>query len=265
MYGIARANAMTKRIDLSATKLRAYKSCPRLYYLQYVEGLRPAERPEYFETGSNYHSCVERILKGEPYETDGIVGCMASSFEKHLPWREWGVRDVERKFETALTPFCHMTGVIDAVCEDGTPVEHKTTTSAIDGKYINSLAWDDQVSFYLLALTLITGKPVTRVIYTVCQKPTIKQKQNETPEEYLERVKGWYDETKIAAVSVVRSERELIETETEIRQMASEIRKRKHFYRNPSNCRIVGCSYSSICLNYDPEIITGFTRKDAAA
>ena len=253
---------MTRRINLSATMLRAYKSCPRLYELQYVEGLKPAKPAEYLKTGQDYHSCVEEILKGEKYEADGIAGSMAASFEKFLPWREWGVKEIEREFDCKLTPFCHMVGKIDAVCKDGTPIEHKTSSSAIDEKYINSLAWDDQVSFYLLALTLLTGKPVTRAIYTVCQKPTIRQKQNETPEGYLERVKEWYYETKIAAVSVVRSVDELKETEGEIRDMASEIRRRRHFYRNPSNCKIMGCQFAPICLNYDPEITSGFVKKE---
>ncbi|GHV55018.1 hypothetical protein FACS1894216_16260 [Synergistales bacterium] len=149
-----------------------------------------------------------------------------------------------------------------AICGDGTPVEHKTAGQAIDEKYINSLAWDDQVNFYLLALTLLTGKPVTRVIYTVCQKPTIKQTQKETREEYIERVRGWYTEDKIKAISVVRSVDELKETEAEVREMTSVIRRQKHFYRNPMNCKLTGCTYSSICLNYDPEITTGFVRKE---
>jgi hypothetical protein len=192
----------------------------------------------------------------------GVVASMASAFEKFLPWRDWNVKEIEREFDHKMTPYFHMVGKIDAICADGTPIEHKTTSAAIDEKFINSLAWDDQVNFYLLALTLITGKPVTRVIYTVCQKPTIKQTQKETYEEYLERVKGWYTEGRIAEISVVRSVNELKETEGEIREMASEIRRRKHFYRNPANCKIMGCSYASICLNYDPEIAVGFVKKE---
>jgi intein/homing endonuclease len=124
------------------------------------------------------------------------------------------------------------------------------------------LAWDDQVNFYLLARTLVTGKPVTKVIYTVCQKPTIRLKQNETEEQYLARVSEWYTEDKIKLLTVTRSVNELKETEGEIREMTSQIRRQKYFYRNPGNCKITGCSYSSICLNYDPEITTGFAKKE---
>jgi hypothetical protein len=242
--------------------LRTYKACPRLYELEYVEGLKPAKTPEYFETGSNYHACVEAILKDEPILAEGVVFRMAEAFKKFIPWREWNVVEIESEFNVTLTAFCHMVGRIDAIAGDGTPIEHKTTSVAIDEKYMEKLAWDDQVNFYLLARTLITGRPATRVIYTVCQKPTIRLKQNETEEGYLARVSEWYTEDKIKAIAVTRSVAELKETEGEIREMTSQIRRQKHFYRNPANCKITGCSYSSICLNYDPEIVTGFVKKE---
>ena len=253
---------MSKRINLTASMLRAYKSCPRLYELQYVEMLNPTVAPAYLTDGSNYHGCVESILKGEPYKAEGKVASMARAFERFIPWREWDVKEIESEFDITLTRFCHMVGKIDAVRADDSPVEHKTTSAAIDEKYINALAWDDQIPFYLLAQSLKTGKPVTSVTYTVCQKPTIKQTQKETSEEYLQRVEAWYDETRVKVVTAVRSIAELKETYTEILEIAGEIRRRKRFYRNPSNCRIMGCSFASICLNYDPQITTGFVKKE---
>lgn len=251
-----------RRINISTTMLQAYKGCPKLYEFRYIERLKPEKPAEYLETGSNYHACVESILQGKPYVAEGVVGSMARAFERHIPWREWNIAHVEHDFDVTLTPFCHMVGRLDAVCDDGTPVEHKTTRASIDEKYIQALAWDDQISFYLLALSKIQGQPVTRVIYTVCQKPTIRQKQNETEEEFLARVDEWYDDGRIAVVDAVRSPAELEEVEEEVRCIASELRRRKHFYRNPKHCSILGCEFSSICLNYDPEMIAGFVRKE---
>ena len=252
---------MSRKFNLTASMLRTYKSCPRLYELQYIKMLKPAVAAEYLTTGTNYHSAVENILKGEPFDNTGIVGAMAGAFNRFIPWRDWGVEHIEYQFDLSLTSFCHMQGKIDAICKDGTPIEHKTTSAAINEKYIHNLAWDDQVSFYLLALSLLNEKPVTRVIYTVCQKPTIRMKKNQTAEEYIEEVKGWYTPEKIQALEVVRSVAELKETEEEVRYIVSEIRKRKHFYRNPRHCSMISCPYSAICLNYDPEITTGFVKK----
>lgn len=253
---------MPTRINLTASMLRTYKACPRLYELEYVEGLKPAKKEEYFETGSNYHSAVEAVLKGEPVTADGVVLRMAEAFRKFLPWQDWKVAEAESEFQVKLTNFCYLRGRIDAVAGDGTLIEHKTTSAAIDEKYVEKLMWDDQVTFYLLAQTLLTGKAVTKIIYTVCQKPTIRLKQNETEEQYFTRVMEWYTEDKVKALTVVRSVAEIKAFEGELREMTSQIRRQKYFYRNPANCKIMGCSYSSICLNYDPEIITGFVKKE---
>ena len=251
----------SRKFNLTASMLRTYKSCPRLYELQYIEMLKPAVAADYLTTGTNYHAAVENILKGEPFDNTGIVGAMAGAFNRFIPWRDWGVEHIEYQFDLSLTSFCHMQGKIDAICKDGTPIEHKTTSASIDEKYIRNLAWDDQVSFYLLALSLLNEKPVTRVIYTVCQKPTIRLKKNQTEEEYIEEVRGWYTPEKVKVIDVVRSVAELKETEAEVRSIVSEIRRRKHFYRNPRHCSMISCPYSAICLNYDPEITTGFIKK----
>jgi hypothetical protein len=250
-----------RTIALTASMVRTYKSCPRKYELEYIEMLKPAITPEALATGSSYHACVEKILKGEPYQAEGVVEKMAAAFDRFIPWREWGIKEVEKEFDVHVGYGFHMRGKIDAILDDGTPVEHKTYKNTIDEKYIDNLAWDDQVSYYLLALSRLRGEPITRVTYTVCQKPTIRQTQKETYEDYLQRIEGWYDETKVRTFQVVRSPEELKEIEADTRELAKEIRRRKHFYRNPSNCSILGCEYRSICLNYDPQMLMGFVKK----
>lgn len=259
---------MARRIGLTASMIRAYKACPKLYEFQYVHRLKPERTPEALETGSNYHAQIERLLTGQGIDDTGLPGIMAEAFERYIPWREWNITEVEREFDVRLTPFLHLRGKIDAICADGVPVEHKTAGQSISGetaaglKYVDKLAWDDQVSYYLLALSLQRNEPVTTVRYTVCQKPSIRLKQGETEEAYLDRCREWYDETKVRDFEVHRSEAELQRTEEEVRELASEIRRRKTFFRNPSHCSLIGCPYASICLDYDPEIITGFVRKE---
>ena len=90
-------------------------------------------------------------------------------------------------------------------------------------KYIDHLAYDDQISLYML----VTGKE--RAIYTVIQKSTIRLKKDETEEEYLERVSQWYDEEperKILTLNVVRTKNELEEKRQEIIALAKEMKHR---------------------------------------
>ncbi len=75
-------------------------------------------------------------------------------------------------------------------------------------------------------------------------------------------MREWYDETKVRTFTVVRTAKELEDKEREVRDIAREIRNRRHWYRNPSHCSIVGCAFSSICLDYDPEMLMGFERKE---
>ena len=259
---------VARRINLTASMIRAYKSCPKLYEFQYIHMLKPEKTPTALETGSNYHAQLERLLTGQSIDDTGLPGIMARAFDRFIPWREWGIREVEREFSVKLTPFLYMKGKIDAICADGVPVEHKTVGQSISTdtstglKYMDKLAWDDQVSYYLLALSLERNEPVTTVRYTACQKPSIRLKQGEAEEAYLDRCREWYDETKVRDFEVHRSEAELQRTEEEVRELASEIRRRKTFFRNPSHCSLIGCPYATICLDYDPEIMTGFVRKE---
>ena len=252
---------MSRKMNLTASMVRAYKSCPKLYEFQYIHMLKPEKTPEALETGSSYHAEIEKVFRGEPTSCT-IPGIMARAFDRFIPWREWRIEKIEEEFLLPLSPFLNLVGKIDAICADGTPVEHKSASQSIGDetasglKYRDKLAWDDQVTIYLMALN------TTRVKYTVCQKPSIRMKQNETEDEYLARCEAWYDETKVRFFEVTRDPKELEDMEAEIRYLASEIRRRKHFYRNPSHCSLMSCSYASICLNYDPEIVSGFVRKE---
>lgn len=249
-------------IELTASMIRCYKSCPRRYELEYIEMLKPEEKIEALEIGSNYHTRIEALLKGKEWNRDGVIGKMVEAFDRFVPWRSWEIAGVEEEFRVRIGRGVYLIGKMDGIMADGTPIEHKTSGVAVDEKYIDRLAWDDQVSVYLLALSLMRGTPVTRVVYTVCQKPTIRLKQNETEEQYLERVGQWYDETKVRVLTVVRRPEELEEKRKEIVNLAREIRGRKHFWRNPSACSIVNCPYAPICLNYDPSLIVGFVKKE---
>ncbi len=69
---------MARKFNLTASMLRTYKSCPRLYELQYIEMLKPVVAADYLTTGTNYHAAVENILKGEPYEFPFLQGSFKS-------------------------------------------------------------------------------------------------------------------------------------------------------------------------------------------
>lgn len=242
-------------ISVTQSQIKTYKACKRKYMFAYVEQLKPVETPEAMVVGASYHAKIESLLKYGFFECTGDkTDAMAFAFEKYIMPTIGSVKLVESVFECELEDGIKLIGKFDAIAESGIPIEHKTCSGPINEDYLFGLNWDDQVSAYLIA----TGK--TKVKYTVCQKPTIRQKQNETVEDYINRCVAWYDENteqKIRVFEVVRSEAELADKKKEFAEIAKEMERCKCYYTNPSYCTAWGrrCEFASICLDYDPKFI----------
>ena len=243
--------------EITASMIASFKKCPRRYQLEYVHDLRPVGEPsDALLTGTNYHANVEHILNHEEYDHSGLSGKMAEAFEKYIDWQSWNAKP-EQEFKVRLARGIYLKGKLDAVTADGLPVEHKTTGQADLLKYVDHLAYDDQITIYMLA----TG--TTRAHYTVIQKPTIRLRQNETQDEYLERVSQWYTPEHIVCVDVVRTTEELEAKREEIIYIARQIQKTRKFWCNPNNCALASCPYDSICLSYEPNMqVVGFEKKE---
>ena len=247
-------------MKISSSKVKCYKSCKRLYFLRYVEGLEYLPAISTLEDGKTYHSKLEQLYN-EGYftvdEDNPKISAMACAYEKYI-YPQFKVNRAEEWFEMNLTPTHTLVGRFDGIAEDGCVVEHKTTSADVDDEYIYNLQWDEQILNYMLA----SGK--NKIYYTVCKKPTIRQKQNETAEEFLNRCIAWYDEDtdkKIRVISVERSEKEIAEQKEALKTIARDIvttekKGEKAFYRNQSHCTCYGrrCEFASICLDYDPKL-----------
>ena len=236
--------------------IASFKKCPRRYELEYIHELRPIVASEALETGTNYHANIEKILAHEEYDRYSLAGRMAEAFEKYIQWQEWQAKP-EQEFKVRVARGIYLKGKLDGLTYDGIPVEHKTTGSYDLLKYIDHLAYDDQIAIYMLATNS------RRAIYTVIQKPSIRQKMFETEEQYLDRVSEWYTPEHITCVDVVRTLGELEEKRQEIIYIVKQIKNTKLFWRNPSACALTSCPYASICLNYEPQMqLVGFEKKE---
>lgn len=242
--------------ELTASMIASYKKCPRRYELEYIHDLKPVVVSDALTIGTNYHASVEKILKGEEYDHTGLSGRMAEAFEKFIDWQNWQAVS-EEEFKVRLARGLYLKGKLDALTSDGIPIEHKTTGQYSLEKYIDHLAYDDQIAIYMLVMRS------KRAIYTIIQKPTIRQGKNETEEEYLSRVSQWYTPEHVMSVNVVRTAGELEAKREEIIYLARQIHRTKIFWRNPNTCALTPCPYASVCLNYEPEMqLVGFEKKE---
>lgn len=253
---------------ISASKVKCYKACKRAYYFRYVEELVPVETAQPLVDGSNYHAMIEQLYKNGWFEADvennPKIAAMAAAYEKYI-YPQFKVKAAEETFEYKLNDDVQLVGRFDGIADDGLIVEHKTTSADVDDEYIYNLQWDEQILTYMLA----SGK--NEMYYTVCKKPTIRQKQSETAEEYYERCCAWYAEDtdkKIRVISVERSEKEIEQQKTDLEFIANRMEhdlllyeglkdfKESVFYRNQSHCTCYGrrCEFASICLDYDPKL-----------
>lgn len=247
---------------LSISRIRLFKACRRAYELKYLYALEPVQKAEALETGTSYHACLEAIYKGEPLpDTTGIKeAAMAEAYRKHvlpiIPAR--AVKSVEVWRQKPP-----LRGRLDGILEDGRVLEHKTT-SLSTWEYETTLDRDEQI----LAYMWLTGTRET--IFTVCRKPTIRQKNGEEPEEFLERLVAWYDEdtpSKIRAFPVRRTDKDIKRFDAELHRMAVEMSGCRNYYRNTSYCHAWGreCEYAPICMADHPERLTfvGYERREA--
>lgn len=246
-------------MKLSSSLIKTYKRCRRLYELKYIEELYPVTKADALQDGTDYHSGIEKFYKEGIFEPDmenPKISAMVRAYIAYVGYAMPELKKVEyaeKWFNYKLTPKHSVVGICDAIASDGLPVEHKTTSGEINEDYVYNLNWDEQVPTYMLA------NNVTEMYYTVIRKPTIRQKQNETTEEYYERCFEWYTEDterKIKVFKVTRSPQEIAEHRENLKILAREIDGCKHFYRNPCMCNLYGrrCEYASVCLNYNPEL-----------
>lgn len=247
-------------ITISYSEVRLFKECRRKYWFRYIEGLQPLQVHEALATGSEFHDKIAQVLKTGAFTATGDkTDSMVTAWQRYImPVIEF--RDNPEKFiKVQIEAGVELIGYVDGEATDGLQVEHKTTGYAIDDKYIHRLAWDEQIPTYLIA----SGN--TEMWYTVIQKPSIRQKQNESLEEYLSRCVSWYDdntESKVKIFKVHRQKEDVEAHQKNLVTMAYEIAGCENYYANPSACSIMGCPYESICLNYDPKFTIGFEKKE---
>lgn len=247
----------------SISRIKAFKACRRMYEFRYIEGLEPVKKAEALETGLSYHSYLEGLYKTGELPDEYTKECaMAHAYKKFVFPNVQIAPDGAEKWLESVRGSHTLIGRVDGITPDGVIVEHKTTSGNLL-EYEYNLQLDEQ----LLAYMALTG--AREILYTVCQKPTIRQKKDETDAEFFERVFDWYDETKIGVIPLNRTdadvERFLNDFESICSEMEDAEKHKERLYRNTAHCNCWGrkCEYFPICGNYDPnKEYVEFTRRN---
>lgn len=243
---------------VSNSSIQCFKSCRRMYELKYIYGLEPVEQSPAVERGTSYHEAVEKVLTGQQPDCDNPK--IAAMVEVFSGWNRPEIEAVEKWIEYPTASGHTVVGRIDAKAKNGAVIEHKTTSGLITGAYFQKLEIDEQIPTYMIA------ENTNRVIYTVCATPTIRQKKNESNDEFKARCLDWFDSAeKFAVTEIFKTDEQLKQFAVEQDAIINEMENCKLFYRNPNHCTKWGrlCEYAPVCMQYDPakEYIQ-FTRRD---
>ena len=238
---------------VSISQVKCFKSCRRAYYFRYIEQLEPIKTSDALQMGTNYHEILEALnndgpeaLAGFPYTKELA---MAYAYLENI-YPHFEVKSAEDWIRYKLNDKHTLIGRVDGIATDGNLVEHKSTSGEITSQYEYNLLWDEQLLAYMLA----TG--ARKAYYTVCRKPTIRQKKTESDEEFFKRVCEWYHEdadSKIRLLEIERTDEEVEQFRQDLIAMCDEMENATNLYRNCGWCNVWGrrCEYSGICLNYD--------------
>lgn len=251
---------------ITTSQVNLFKDCRRSWEISYKEMVKPIRESDALVIGSSYHDKVEQILKtGGFTETNEVTDAMAKAFIKYiLPQYPEMPTEVEETFDKSIARGVHLLGKVDGRSKNYL-FEHKTTSMNLeDGSYEYNVHYNnDQVSNYLIA-----NKKNIPVIYDVIKKPTIRQKQKETLEEYIKRCEDWYDEDtekKILVFEVYRTDEELAAQREFLINIAKEM-KHGFIYPNHRSCSIgSSCPFKGVCgNNTDWDAMADYTRKKQA-
>ena len=236
---------------ISISEMKLFKACRQAWFLKYHEHLEPIEKSEALETGTNYHSKLEDLYAGKLDTSDlSKESAMAKAYEKYI-YPNFKVVSVEDWFRKDLGNGYALIGRTDGI-SDGCLVEHKTTGETNLEEYEFGLQWDEQILAYMY------GTGMREIWYTICRKPNIKIKKNETEEEFFDRMVAWFDEDtndKIRLVKLSRTDEEVEAFRRHCAKIAKEIDEvasDDDVYNNTAYCTKWGkrCEYSGICLGY---------------
>jgi hypothetical protein len=163
-------------------------------------------------------------------------------------------------------------GRADGIVDHGAYLEliEDKLVGRIDPVSVKKVKLDRQVGLESYALWRITGKPVRVIRYRWVKKPSIKQRQSESVEEFIARLTQDYRERPdfyTHEEQTFRSDDDLLLLEAELWEYAEQRRQAVHsgvWPRNTSSCSDYGgCPFIPLCVG-DPDAKHLYRRKEAA-
>ncbi len=265
----------------SASRLKAFKTCPMKFRLHYVDGLTRDRDTDALRMGGVWHKAREVLNKGG--SQDEAISTISNAYAVTPEWIDaeaWQVEACKLRCGIALISELvpsrkvvaseqvvqgvvggvDFMGIIDCIVEmDGKLYieEYKTTSSDVSpgSEYWDILTMDTQCVGYVTLLKAM-GYDIHGIIYDVWRKPALRLKKTETVDEYNERIYAamWEENEKYYArkpITILRSDEErFADTLGKIDLLRMSMDCNNLWYHNEMACKTFGrCEYLPICSN----------------
>lgn len=291
--GLQKLKAFENGKTLTNSARTTFLNCRKKYEFSYVYGLAPRKPSIPFLVGGLFHNELDimyteggfdedaarlRIRKAcelasraeglTPEDSDKIymqqaiaVGAVKGYAGKYLEddLKRWEVVEAEGAFKIEMPGGWSYHGKTDLIIREKKGkkvklVEHKTA-GKIDAAYITKLPLDNQILGYAWA----KGRQkidLDGVIYNVTKKPAIRQRQNESINEFYKRVEAEYTERPeeyFYRESLTFSGSDIKRFSDELAMFVREIdrcHEEDFFYQNTTQCTALGvCPFMKLCTD----------------
>lgn len=279
----------TGRDSLSHTLLTTFLACPQRFDFRYQQRLESISRRDALTLGSAFQHGIEhrdpaagaaqlreraktpndQKAEDKLQADETIVKAAATYYLRRWPARDDEARELEYRVRLrspwtgAYSQTFDLLGYADGVIDVGDHLEliENKLIGQLTEQGIKRLKLDRQISLACYGLWRATGKPVRVVHYRMTRKPSIKQRQGERIDEFVDRLEADYaDPDRQAfyghAESLFRGTDDQLRVEQELWEWARQLRvqrRQRLFPRNTSACLdFGGCEFLPLCLG-DPD------------
>lgn len=285
---------VTGRRHLSNNAVGILLGCPQKYAFTYVNRIERISKATPLKMGTAFQKGIEEndpaVAIDTLVATDGpilsqadedrrrinatICGAAAKAYldrygTPDTEQREFGFRvRLRNPWTSAYSRTFDLLGFADGLDLAGRTIVENKFVGQIDKVAIKKLPLDRQIALGCYGIWRVTGEEITRVRYRFTRKPSIRQKQGETVDQFCERVSADYEarpDFYLLEEDFFRSTDDLVRIEAELWEWAEKVRrseKRRLWDRNTSVCADYGgCAFLPICAG-DPDAGSLYQRKD---
>jgi hypothetical protein len=277
---IARLDEQTGRDHISHSALSTFLACHRRYELHYLEGLRLISTPKPLTLGRAFQLAIEHqdplrggeailvatVASQEDYDRlrvdAAIVMAAAKLYLSKWPASQQELREYAYRVRLRNPATGHYSTTFDLVgfadglvdCGGWLELIENKLTSGITALNVRRVPLDRQVALARYGLWRATGKEVRRTRYRWIRKPSIKQRQNESVDAFIERLSADYEERPdfySVEEQSFNDPADMLRVEAELWSWAQQLRdaRRRGFWdRNTSHCHDYGgCQFIPVC------------------